>query len=146
MDAVVTGVEEFGLFAQGIELPAEGLIHVSSLADDFYRYEKASHRLTGHRSGNSFRLGDMIRVAVARVDVERRELDFRLVARNASPGPKRRPTSEARVPPPLQKKHSPTQRKVNALSRSFRRNGSAQSARPIRRSKSNRRLQPMLTL
>ncbi len=55
---MVTGVEEFGLFVQGIELPAEGLMHVSSLADDYYRFDRASHTLTGYRSGNSFRLGD----------------------------------------------------------------------------------------
>jgi ribonuclease R len=81
MDAVITGVEDFGLFAQGIELPAEGFIHVSSLQDDYYRFERASHSLTGHRAGNRFRLGDVIRVCVAHVDVDRRELDFRLVAR-----------------------------------------------------------------
>lgn len=86
MDAVVTGVEEFGLFVQGIELPAEGLIRVSALQDDYYRFEKASHSLTGNRSGNRFRLGDPIRVSVARVDVDRRELDFRLVARKPRPG------------------------------------------------------------
>jgi ribonuclease R len=80
LDAVITGVEDFGLFCQGIELPAEGLIHVSSLADDFYRFDRTTHTLAGHRSGNSFRLGDTIRVVVARVDPDRRELDFRLVA------------------------------------------------------------------
>ena len=40
MDAVITGVEEFGLFAQGIELPAEGLVHVTSLADDYYSFDR----------------------------------------------------------------------------------------------------------
>lgn len=80
-DAVITGVEQFGLFAQGIDLPAEGLIQVSTLADDYYLYDRRTHSLTGRRSGNAFRLGDPIRVEVARVDVERRELDFRLVRR-----------------------------------------------------------------
>jgi ribonuclease R len=79
MDAVITGVEAFGMFAQGIEIPAEGLIHVSSLADDLYQYEKATHSLAGRRSGNHYRLGDRVRVTVANVDVDRRELDFRLV-------------------------------------------------------------------
>jgi ribonuclease R len=81
MDAVVTGVQQFGLFAQGIDLPAEGLVHVTSLQDDYYRYDKTTHTLTGYRKDNAYRLGDMIRVAVARVDVDRRELDFRIVAR-----------------------------------------------------------------
>ena len=57
LDGVVTGVEEFGLFVQGIQLPAEGLVHVASLQDDYYRYERASHTLTGHRAGNSLSLG-----------------------------------------------------------------------------------------
>ena len=39
MDAVITGVEDFGLFAQGIELPAEGLIPIDTLRDDRYRYD-----------------------------------------------------------------------------------------------------------
>ncbi len=81
MDAVVTGVEEFGLFVQGIKLPAEGLVHVTTLADDYYRFERRSHTLTGNRSGNAYRLGDMVRVEVARVDIDRRELDFRIVQR-----------------------------------------------------------------
>lgn len=76
--AVITGVQEFGIFALGLELPAEGLIHVSSLHDDFYQYDRATHTLAGRRAGNAFRLGDVIEVAVARVDVERRELDYRL--------------------------------------------------------------------
>jgi ribonuclease R len=79
MDAVITGVEEFGLFAQGVELPAEGLVHVDTLGDDHYRYDRETRSLAGHRSGNRFRLGDVIRVEVAHVDIDRRELDFRIV-------------------------------------------------------------------
>ena len=98
LEAVVTGVEEFGLFVQGVELPAEGLVHVSSLQDDFYRYDRASHTLSGNRSGNRYRLGDNVTVAVARVDVDRRELDFRIVARGkaATPKPKRIGTKKER--------------------------------------------------
>ena len=100
MDAVITGVQSFGLFAQGLKLPAEGLIHVTSLSDDNYRYDAATHTLTGFRQGNTFRLGDRIRVEVARVDVDRRELDFRLVGREKRSGPaKRRPTASRQKPP-----------------------------------------------
>lgn len=81
MEAVITGVEEYGLFAQGIELPAEGFIHVRTLADDFYRYERSTHTLAGSREGNQYRLGDIIRVRIAHVDVDRRELDLQLVKR-----------------------------------------------------------------
>ena len=101
MDAVITGVESFGLFAQGVRLPAEGLIRVDGLADDYYRYDRTSHSLTGYRSSNQFRLGDMVRVAVARVDLERRELDFRLVGRNPRRPSRRRnhPSRRSARPP-----------------------------------------------
>jgi ribonuclease R len=79
MHAVVTGVEAFGLFVQGLALPAEGLVTLESLPNDSYRFERASHTLIGRRPGNSFRLGDRVRVTVFRVDLERRTLDFRLV-------------------------------------------------------------------
>jgi ribonuclease R len=79
MDAVVTGVEPFGLFVQGLQLPAEGLVALESLPDDSYRFDRTSHTLIGRRAGNSFRLGDRVRVTVFRVDLERRTLDFRLV-------------------------------------------------------------------
>lgn len=89
MDAVITGVERFGLFVEGLELPAEGLIHVDSLADDHYYFDRAAHTLSGYRSGNTFRLGDPVRVAVALVDLERRRLAFRLISGPpAAPSPR----------------------------------------------------------
>ncbi|MCE5302570.1 MAG: ribonuclease R [Planctomycetaceae bacterium] len=88
MDAVVTGVESYGLFVQGVELPAEGLVRVETLGDDSYRFDRAAHTLAGHREGNRFRLGDVLRVAVSRVDLDRRELDFRVVDRNKRKAPK----------------------------------------------------------
>jgi ribonuclease R len=78
MDAVITGVEDFGLFAQGLELPAEGFLHISALPEDNYDYDDAAHLLRGKRAGNSFRLGDVVRVAIQHVDPDRRELDFRI--------------------------------------------------------------------
>lgn len=81
MEAIVTGVESFGLFVQGTQLPAEGLLRIESLNDDYYDFDRASHTLTGRRPGNAFRLGDLLHVAVARVDLERRELDFRLAGK-----------------------------------------------------------------
>ncbi|MBX3434241.1 MAG: RNB domain-containing ribonuclease [Pirellulales bacterium] len=91
LDGVVTGVESFGMFATGTELPAEGFIHISGLTDDYYKFDRAGHVIHGFRSGNSYRLGDPVRVAVAAVDVDRRELDFRLLGRLGPPSPKRRP-------------------------------------------------------
>src|SRR6185295_17873960 len=85
LDGVITGVENFGLFITGVEIPAEGFVHISSLTDDYYRYDRAGHVIAGFRSGNSYRLGDTVRVAVAAVDIDTRELDFRLVSRTGGP-------------------------------------------------------------
>jgi ribonuclease R len=98
LDAVVTGVEAFGIFVQGLELPAEGLVPLESLPADRYRYDRASHTLSGHRPGQVYRLGDRLRVAVERVDLDRRELNFRLVDGRVRRG--KRPAQRARGPAP----------------------------------------------
>ncbi len=79
MDAFITGVESFGMFCQGVEIPAEGLIHLSAMADDFYVFNQSTRTLTGSRTKREFRLGDRIRVVVAAVDVDRRQLELRLL-------------------------------------------------------------------
>ncbi|MFN0198159.1 MAG: ribonuclease R [Planctomycetaceae bacterium] len=80
MDAVITGVEPFGIFCQGVEIPVEGMIHVSRLPQvDYFYFEESSLSFTGRRSGEQMRLGDRIRVVVSEVNLSRRELDFQLV-------------------------------------------------------------------
>jgi ribonuclease R len=89
MDGVITGVEEFGFFVQGTQLPAEGLIHIRSLGDDYYHFDRRSHSLVGRRANNSYQLGDLVQVEIMHVDADRRELDFRLVKKLAAgPEPK----------------------------------------------------------
>jgi len=78
-DAVITGVADYGFFAQVERFPAEGLVHISSLTDDYYVFDADGHALEGRRGGKRFRLGDRVQVEVARVDVQKRMLDFRLV-------------------------------------------------------------------
>jgi ribonuclease R len=80
LEALVTGVENFGIFCQGIEVPIEGLVHISALArDDYFDFDKSLHALTARRSGEVYRLGDRVTVRVARVDVDRRQLDLQVV-------------------------------------------------------------------
>ena len=76
--AVIIGVEDFGFFCRLIEFPAEGLVHITALADDYYYLESGTHTLVGRRGGHRHRLGDRIEVTVARVDIDRRELDLTL--------------------------------------------------------------------
>ncbi len=97
MPAVVTGVEEFGLFVQGTDLPAEGLVHVTTLQDDYYHYDEQAHALIGYRKGNHYRLGDAVEVEIARVDIDRREVDFRLL-RHLKSAAKERKTAEEMSP------------------------------------------------
>ncbi len=78
LDAVITGVADYGFFAQAERFPAEGLVHVSSLVDDYYWFDEGAHTLEGRRTKRRFRLGDRVRVEVARVDMQRRMLDLRL--------------------------------------------------------------------
>ena len=111
MDAVVTGVEEFGLFARGIKLPGEGLIHVNSMQDDYYRYDADTHSLTGNKAGNSYRLGDLINVEIAHVDIDRRELDFRIVKKQDTNSAKTKTPKKSSHSQEGKKKTSPTKKK-----------------------------------
>lgn len=85
MKAVVTGVERFGLFCQGVDLPVEGLIPIRSLGPDYYDFEENLYRLTG-RSGETFQLGDELVVKIAAVDMDRRQLEMAVDRRDDSSG------------------------------------------------------------
>jgi ribonuclease R len=71
-------VTAFGLFVQLKDLFVEGLVHVSTLAGDFYQYIENRHCLRGERRKRVFRLGDGVRVRVDRVDPDRKRIDFSL--------------------------------------------------------------------
>ena len=75
---MIVGVEDFGFFCRLVEFPAEGLVHITALADDYYYLEGETHTLIGRRAGKRYRLGDRVEVTVARVDIDRRELDLTL--------------------------------------------------------------------
>ncbi len=87
---VITGVESYGLFVQGQEIPAEGLVPVESLPPDNFSYDRASRTLSGSKKKNQFRLGDLVEVEVAQVDLDRRLLEFNLVKLISSTRPKSR--------------------------------------------------------
>jgi ribonuclease R len=84
MPAVITGVADYGFYAQAEQFPAEGLVHISSLTDDYYAFDADSHTLEGRRTRRRYRLGDRVKVEVARVDVGKRQMDFR-IAQDRSP-------------------------------------------------------------
>jgi ribonuclease R len=75
---VVSGVTAFGFFVELSDFFVDGLVRLSSLGDDYYVFRERELSLVGEHSGRVFRLGDLVRVRVARVDVVRRHLDFEL--------------------------------------------------------------------
>ena len=84
--AYVSAVVGFGLFVTLEDIYVDGLIPISSLGDDFYRYVDVEHRLVGASTGRVFRLGDRLRVKLVKADAEKRGLDFEPVG--ARPGPR----------------------------------------------------------
>ena len=72
-EGYVIGVAPFGLFVQLIEHFVDGLVHISSMADDYYRFIDRQHVLFGENTGKSYRLGDRVVAQVTRVDMERRQ-------------------------------------------------------------------------
>lgn len=75
-EGMISGVTSFGLFILLKDIYVEGLLHISNLASDYYEYDSTQHRLRGQRSGKVYRMGDSLRVLVAGVNLEKREIDF----------------------------------------------------------------------
>ncbi len=75
----VTGVTAFGLFVQLDEVYVEGLLHVTSLQDDYYQFDATQHMLIGERTHIRYYLSQRLNVQVIRVDMEQRQIDFALV-------------------------------------------------------------------
>ncbi|MEO1994053.1 MAG: ribonuclease R [Planctomycetaceae bacterium] len=78
IEVFITGVERFGVFCQGVEIPADGLLPRDGLDDDHYDLDERACCYTGRRSGRVLQLGGPLRVVVKTVDVARRTLEFAL--------------------------------------------------------------------
>jgi ribonuclease R len=76
----ITGVASFGIFVTLDTLHVEGMVHVSELGTEYFQFNDAMHELRGERTGMRYRLTDSLQVQVARVDLEARRIEFRLVA------------------------------------------------------------------
>ena len=89
--ATVLEVKNFGLLVELPDVLLTGLVHVSSLTDDFYAFDPAQRRLIGRQSRRRFSVGDDLRVFVARVDIFKRQVDFAIAdERQAKPRQSRR--------------------------------------------------------
>jgi len=73
---VITGVTEWGLYVELDENLCEGLVPMHDLADDYYDFDEKNYCLIGRRTHARYRLGDKVRVKVARADIAKKQLDF----------------------------------------------------------------------
>ncbi len=72
----ISAVTSFGIFVELEDIYVEGLVHVTSLRNDYYTFDAVKHRLVGNRTGQVYHLGDKMTVLVARVDLDERKIDF----------------------------------------------------------------------
>ena len=75
----VSAVTSFGLFVQLDGLYVEGLVHITELGGEYYRFDEVRQELRGERSGVRYVVGSRVRVQVSRVDLDGRKIDFRMV-------------------------------------------------------------------
>ncbi|MGM0602963.1 MAG: ribonuclease R [Bacillota bacterium] len=77
-EGIISGITGFGIFVE-LDNTVEGLVHVRELTDDYYHFESDHYRLIGERTKKIYRIGDEVKIKVAKVNREERELDFELV-------------------------------------------------------------------
>ena len=88
--AAIMEVRNYGLVVELPDALVTGVVHVSSLSDDFYRFDAAQRLLVGRRTNRRYSVGQEIRVFVARVDMFKRQIDFAIADETAKKRPRRR--------------------------------------------------------
>jgi ribonuclease R len=88
--AAIMDVRNYGLVVELPDALVTGVVHVSTLSDDFYRFDAVQRRLVGRRTNRRFSIGDEIRVFVARVDTFKRQIDFAIADQSAKKSARRR--------------------------------------------------------
>ncbi|MEA3367170.1 MAG: S1 RNA-binding domain-containing protein [Planctomycetota bacterium] len=108
---VITGVQAFGVFVENPDLLIDGLVHISSLADDYYTFDRKKWRLLGRRTGSVLRVGTELVVRIAAVDIPKRQLDLVPVGaerrRKKDSGPKKAGQAKGKEPVAGEKKAKP---------------------------------------
>ena len=84
-NGVIASVTGFGFFVRLDELFIDGLVHVSSLDNDYYRFDQVGQRLIGESGGQTYRLGDRVEVRVEAVNMDERKIDFSLISSERGP-------------------------------------------------------------
>lgn len=95
-DGVVSGVTQFGIFVEIKDLYVDGLVHVTSMQDDYYHFNPIANQLVGELTNKTFKIGTPVKIVVVRVDTDKRRIDFDLVDSLNSKFVDRRAKSKAR--------------------------------------------------
>lgn len=116
LDGVIANVTGFGFFVRLSELHIDGLVHISSLANDYYIFDAIGQRLKGESFGNIYRLGDSVKVKVRSVNLDDRQIDFELVETSRQPRgkgktAKKRATEADKKAPTVKKPASKSKRR-----------------------------------
>jgi ribonuclease R len=78
-DGVISGVTEWGIYVEIIENQCEGMVALRDLEDDFYEYDEENYRIIGRSNGKVYTLGDKIKIEVVKADLQKKQLDYKLV-------------------------------------------------------------------
>lgn len=78
-EGVISGVTEWGIYVEIVENQCEGMIHIRELADDFYEYDEENYCIKGRSTGKIYTLGDRVNIVVVKADLQKKQLDYRLV-------------------------------------------------------------------
>jgi ribonuclease R len=78
-EGVISGVTEWGIYVEIIENQCEGMIHIRELADDFYEYDEENYCIKGRSTGKIYTLGDRVNIEVVKADLQKKQLDYKLV-------------------------------------------------------------------
>jgi ribonuclease R len=113
---VVSSVTSFGLFVTLDSLYVEGLIHITELGGEYFRFDEVRQELRGERTGIRYAIGTRVRIQVSRVDLDGRKIDFRLVQEGMERGMRtaRDRASERTQAKPAAKSRGKTKEKAKA--------------------------------
>jgi ribonuclease R len=78
-EGVISAVTGFGFFVELQSIYVEGLVHIASLVQDYFAFDASKHQLFGERTGVRYRLGDMVKIRVVRVNLDDKKIDFELI-------------------------------------------------------------------
>lgn len=126
-DGIITSVNSFGVFVELNDIYVDGLVHITALDNDYYHYDPVGHRLSGERTGKVIRLGDPLRIRVAKVNLDDRKIDFVLANEAGQTTPvKRKPKAKKSVG--KARKDAPDEQKGERKTKSKRRRRSKRKA------------------